>query len=69
MAVILALMADIDAGWKRDKSFRSVMRSVLDGGDGCERGGRFERSSDNWGCSDEERDARFAPKDEAEGVD
>jgi hypothetical protein len=47
MAVIRALMADIDAGWKSDKLFRSVMRSVLDGGDGCERGGRPERSIDN----------------------
>ncbi len=47
MAVILALMSDIEAGWKRDRLFRSVMRRVLDGGDGCERGGILERSSDN----------------------
>lgn len=62
-------MADIDSGWKSDKLFRSVIRSVLDGGDGCESGGRPDRSNDNSGCGDDKRDARFAAKDEAEDID
>ena len=42
------IVARVD-GWKRERSWRSVIRSVLDGGVGLERGGRLERSSERVG--------------------
>ena len=56
--VIWLRIASRDAGWKRMRSLRSVMRRVLEGGDGCESGGRLERSMDSAG-RDEDRDELF----------
>lgn len=44
---ILVRMASREGGWKRRRSCRLVMRRVLDGGVGWERGGRFERSRES----------------------
>lgn len=53
--VIWVRILSRDAGWKRMRSFKSVMRRVFDGGDGCDSGGRLERSIDSEG-RDEGRD-------------
>lgn len=45
MEVILSRMEAREAGWKTRRLWSSVMISVLLGGLGRERGGRFERSN------------------------
>lgn len=44
MELMCCLMVAREAGWKSEMSRSSVMMSVLVGGDGWIRGGRFERS-------------------------
>lgn len=39
-----------EAGWKILASSSRVIRRVLEGGAGCERGGRLDRSRDNGEC-------------------
>ena len=47
-----------ELGWKRTRSLRSVIKSVLEGGVGWDSAGRLERSIDNEG-RDDEREERF----------
>lgn len=54
-AVIWARIEASDVGWKRKRSCRSVIRSVFEGGEGCESGGRLDRSRVREG-RDEERE-------------
>lgn len=39
VAVMWALIESRELGWKSERSFRSVIRRVFDGGDGCCSGG------------------------------
>lgn len=55
--VIWLRIASRDEGWKRYRSFKSVMRRVFEGGDGEESGGRLERSREREGRDD--REERF----------
>lgn len=55
--VIWLRIASRDDGWKRYRSFKSVMRRVFDGGDGEESGGRLDRSRERDGRDD--RKERF----------
>jgi hypothetical protein len=52
-----------DAGWKILESSSRVIRSVLDGGAGCCKGGMLVRSIDKG-----ERE-RFCERDDGDGVD
>lgn len=54
MSFILERMVARDEGWKMCKSLRSVIKRVFDGGDGCDSGGRLDRSSDKDGLEVEE---------------
>lgn len=56
--VIWLRIASREEGWKRMRSFRSVMRRVFEGGVGLESGGRLERSMERDGRDD--REERFA---------
>ena len=57
-----ARMASREGGWKRRRSWRLVMRRVLDGGAGEERGGRLERSSERFGRDEVEEDREALPE-------
>jgi hypothetical protein len=48
-AVIRARISSREGGWNRIRSCRSVIRSVFEGGVGCESGGRLATSIDNEG--------------------
>lgn len=65
--VIWLRIASRDAGWKRMRSFRSVMRRVFEGGDGCESGGRLERSMDSEGREGREELFGFDEGEETRG--
>lgn len=53
-AVSWERMVSRAAGWKRCRSFSSVIRRVLEGGDGWESGGRLDKSRERDG-RDEKR--------------
>lgn len=47
-------MDSSELGWKRTRSFRSVIKRVLEGGVGWESAGRLERSIESEGFDDRE---------------
>lgn len=53
-----------EEGWKRMRSFNSVIRRVFEGGDGCESGGTREMSMEREG-----REERFAGCERGGDVD
>lgn len=57
--VIWLRIVSREEGWKRMRSFNSVIRRVFDGGDGCESGGTREMSMEREG-REECREGRFA---------
>lgn len=63
MELMCARIVASEAGWKILESSSRVMRSVLDGGAGCCKGGMLVRSIDKG-----ERE-RFCDREEGEGVD
>ena len=58
MARIWARIESKEVGWKSTRSFRSVIKRVLEGGEGCDSGGRLERSIESEG-RDDEREERL----------
>jgi hypothetical protein len=52
-------MASSDEGWKRMRSWSSVIRRVLEGGVGCESGGILERSMESDGREDDREEERL----------
>lgn len=61
--VIWLRIASRDDGWKRIRSFRSVIKRVFEGGVGCDSGGMLERSMESEGRDEE----RLAWKEGEEG--
>lgn len=54
ITVIWARIASREDGWKRTRSFRSVIKRVFDGGEGCDSAGTLVKSMESEG-RDEER--------------
>lgn len=60
ISLMCCLIVANEAGWKILGSSRRVIRRVLEGGDGCESGGREDKSSDKGECD------RFRDRDTGE---
>ena len=63
-AVIWLRISSREVGWNRTRSFRSVIRSVFEGGDGWESGGRPLISMDSEGLEDDREDLALKAGDE-----
>jgi hypothetical protein len=58
--VIWLRMASSEEGWKRMRSWSSVIRRVLEGGVGCDSGGMLERSMESDGREDDREEERLS---------